>query len=163
MGPVEVLDDGGRARGRRAVAAGIALAVALVVGGALVRSTLPPPPLSVSLAGLDGSALAGDSFVRLHLRLDLQGVRALDDVRLTVAGVTQRGLHPDGLHDDAAVVQVDVTPVCPDAGLDRGLPGRLEVQVRDSAGDTRRVQLDVPTAGRLERLVRYRCAGDPRV
>jgi len=35
--------------------------------------------------------------------------------------------------------------------------GSLAVQVRDSEGQRRLVELPVPTEGQLERLVRYRC------
>jgi hypothetical protein len=139
------------------VAAAAVLFALLVVGGTVLRSTLPPPPLQVALASLDGSALAGDSFVRLQVQLRGQGVQALGDVRLTVAGVTQRGLHAQAFDDDGRVtVQVDVTPAC--AALAGGVrPGSLHVQVRDTSGATRMLQLPVPTRGSLERLLRYRC------
>lgn len=153
----ELLDDGAHGRPRRVVAAGAALLAVLVAAGAALRSTLPPPPLQVALASLDGSALDGDSFVRLQVQLRGQGVRGLGDVQLTVAGVTERGLHPDVFDDDGRMtVQVDVTPACPEvAGGVR--PGSLDLQVRDVDGALRRLQLPVPTRGSLERLLRYRC------
>ena len=148
-------DAPGRARLLGLVAAGLLLAIA--AGAAAVRSSLPPTPLTVQLSSLDGSALVGESFVRLQVQLQSTGAQGLGDARLTVAGATGRGLHRPGFDDQGRLtVQVDVTPDC--ATVAAGVPpGTLDLRVRDEDGGRRLVQLDVPTEGRLERLVRYRC------
>lgn len=139
-----------------------ALLLALVVTGAIVRQS-PPPPLTVTLEKLEGSALSHQSFVRLWIRLGAVGATGVDDVRLQVAGTDSPGQHPRTLDDDGRVtVRIDLVPRCdaPSVGAaSSGLPeGTLAVRVRDLEGAERSVQLPVPTDGALERLVRYRCA-----
>jgi hypothetical protein len=148
-------DAGGRTRAVVVVAGLLTLAV--VLGGALVRAAAPPVPLAVEVAALDGSALAGDSFVRLHLQLRAQGASTLGDARLTVAGTSQRGVHR-GRFDGRGrlTVQVDLTPTCGMVG--QGVDGgSLDLGLRDSTGAERELRVPVPPSPRLERLVRYRC------
>lgn len=152
----DVLVDDAPHRLRRLGLAGGALLLALVAGGAALRSTLPPPPLQVAVAGLTGTALQGESFVRLHLTLEASGARRLDDAVLTVAGTTQRGQHPSRFDGDRATVQVDVTPVCASLRQDPAA-GVLDLRLRDDAGAAREVRLALPADPRLERLLRYRC------
>jgi hypothetical protein len=152
----DVLVDDAPRHLRRAAAVGGGLLVALVAGGAALRSTLPPPPLEVRLAGLSGTALRGESFIRLHLTLEQSGARALDDAVLTVAGSSQRGQHPSAFDGGRTTVQVDVTPRCPGLQPDRAV-GVLDLRLHDASGAARRVQVGVPADGQLERLLRYRC------
>lgn len=153
----ELVDDAtDRARRLAATAAGLLLVVLL--GATALRSTLPPPPVTVDLAGVSGSALDGESFVRLHLSLRSDGVSDLGTAQLTVAGATQRGQH---LSDDGQGhlrLQVDVTPVCADVAAGR-TAGQLDLDLRDELGRTRQVRLAVPADGPLDRLLRYRCRG----
>ena len=124
--------------------------------GTALRATLPPPPLDVRVADLAGSALDGESFVRLHLQLQGSGVDALGDARLTYGGTSGRGLHPasfDG--SDRMTVQVDLTPDCALAGA--SAPASLDLEVRDAEGRDRLLRVGVPDGTPLERLVRYRC------
>ena len=152
----ELLTDDAARRTRQVVGAGAVLLALVVGGGAALRSTLPPPPLGVSLADLTGSALDGESFVRLDLSLRLSGVDALDDGELTVAGTTSSGLRLVRDDDERARVQVDVTPDC--AQVDAGATGgELVLRLEDAAGDPRSLLVDVPADGPLERLLRYRC------
>lgn len=152
----ELLTDDAARRTRQVVGAGAALLVLVVAGGAALRSTLPPPPLGVALSGLTGSALDGESFVRLDLSLRLSGVDALGDSELTVAGTTSRGLRLVRDDRDRARLQVDVTPDC--GQVEAGATGgQLVLRVEDSAGDPRSLVVDVPADGPLDRLLRYRC------
>jgi hypothetical protein len=153
----DVLVDDAPSRLRRVAAVGGALLVALVAGGAALRSTLPPPPLEVRLAGVSGTALRGESFIRLHLTLEQSGARDLDDAVLTLAGTTQRGQHPTAFSDGRTTVQVDITPRCAASQPDLG-GGVLDLQLHDASGDARQVTLGVPADGQLERLLRYRCS-----
>lgn len=151
----EVLDGTGlRPRAVAAVAAGLVLAIA--VGAGVVRSAQPPPPLSVALDQLNGSALSGDSYVRLHVRLHAEGADSLGLARLTLGGATTTGVHPAAFEDGRMTVQVELAPACPTVrgGVGTGL---LELEVRDADGQDRTVRLDVPTDDRLDRLVRYPC------
>ena len=151
-----LVDDAPR-RLRRLGAVGGGLLLALVAGGAALRSTLPPPPLEVRVAGLSGTALRGESFIRLHVTLEQSGARDLEDAVLTVAGTTQRGQHPLAFDDGRLTVQVDVTPTC--TALADDLPaGVLDLRLHDASGDAREVRLDLPSDGQLERLLRYRCS-----
>ncbi len=147
--------------GRRALALVGALLLVLVATGVVVRKT-PPPPLTLTVEQLEGSALSHQSFVRLWIRLAAVGASRVDGVRLNVAGVEQPGQHPRTLDDGRVTVQIDLTPRCDElsVGTPSGsLPeGTLDVVVRDVDGQERLVQLPVPTEGPLERLVRYRCA-----
>ncbi len=150
-----LVDDAPR-RLRRLGAVGSGLLLALVAGGAALRSTLPPPPLELRLAGVSGTALSGESFVRLHVTLEESGARDLEEAVLTVAGTTQRGQHPSAFADGRMTVQVDVVPPC--GSLSQQVqPGVLELRLHDTAGDVRRVSVDVPADAQLERLLRYRC------
>jgi hypothetical protein len=152
----ELVDDAAE-RGRRLWLLAGSLLAGVLVGGAVLRSTLPPPPLAVSLADLSGSALDGDSFVRINLSLHAQGVRDLGDAHLTVAGASQRGQHPTRFDGDGRLtLQVDVTPACADIAQDIDA-GVLELSLHDAQGRPRQVQLAVPAEGQLERLLRYRC------
>lgn len=158
---VEVL-DADPVSGRQALAVVVVLVLALVGGAALLRRS-PPEPVTVSLERLNGSALSDESFVRLYLRLSAEGAGEIDAVRLRIAGADQLGQHPRRFDEDGRVtVLIDLTPRCPGPGqvLPAGpfLPGTLDLQLRDAAGDRRLVQLDVPSEGPLERLIRYRCA-----
>ncbi len=154
----DVLVDDAPRRLRRLGAVAAGLLVALVAAGAALRSTLPPPPLEVRLAGLSGTALQGESFVRLHVTVEESGAGDLEDALLTVAGTTQRGQHPTAFDGGRLTVQVDVTPLC--ASLQEGVAGGvLELRLHDASGDERQVQVDIPPDPRLERLLRYRCAG----
>lgn len=148
--------------GRQALTVVVVLVLALVGGAALLRRS-PPEPVTVSLEQLDGSALRDESFVRLYLRLSAEGARGIDAVRLRIAGADQLGQHPRRFDEDGRVtVLIDLTPRCPGPGqvLPSGplLPGTLDVQLRDAAGEPWLVQLDVPSGEALDRLVRYRCA-----
>ena len=151
-----LVDDAPR-RLRWLGAVGGALLLAVVAGGAALRSTLPPPALDVRLAGLSGTALRGESFIRLHVTIEESGARDLQDAVLTVAGTTQRGQHPTAFDDGRLTVQVDLTPRC--ASLQQDLaPGALDLRLRDASGDAREVRLDIPADAQLQRLLRYRCA-----
>ncbi len=153
----DVLVDDAPRRLRRLGAVGGGLLLAVVAGGAALRSTLPPPPLEIRLAGMSGTALRGESFIRLHVTLEESGARNLEDAVLTVAGTTQRGQHPTAFEDGRMTVQVDITPVC--ASLQQDLtPGVLELRLQDASGDARQVQVDIPADAQLERLLRYRCS-----
>ena len=153
----DVLVDDAAERGRRLWLLAGGLLACLLVGGAVLRSTLPPPPLAVSLAGLSGSALEGDSFVRINLSLRAEGVRDLGDARLTVAGASQRGQHPTRFDGDGRLtLQVDVTPACEAVAQEIGA-GVLELSLHDAQGRARQVELAVPAEGQFERLLRYRC------
>jgi hypothetical protein len=153
----DVLVDDAPRRLRRLGMVGGALLVAVVAGGAALRSTLPPPPLEVRVTGVSGTALRGESFVRLHVTLEESGAQQLEDAVLTVAGTTQRGQHGAAFDDGRLTVQVDLTPAC--ASLQQDLaPGVLDLRLLDASGDARRVQLEVPAGDQLERLLRYRCA-----
>ena len=153
----ELLDDADeRIPPDDALGAGPLLLVVLA-GGAALRSALPPAPPSVGLAGLSGSALDGESFVRLNLSLRAEGVRQLGDAHLTVAGATARGQHPPAFDRRGRMtLQVDVTPACADVAAG-ATSGRLDLALRDEQGRSRQVRLDVPADGPLERLLRYRC------
>lgn len=152
----ELADDGGD-RVRRLAAVAAALLLALLAGGAALRSTLPPAPLSVGLAGLSGSALEGESFVRLNLSLQARGVRDLGEARLTVAGASSRGQRLSAVDAEGrTTLQVDVTPACAQVAAGH-TSGELELSLRDEQGQPRRVRLSVPADGPLERLLRYRC------
>lgn len=152
----DVLVDDAARRSRRLAAIGGALLLAVVAGAAALRSTLPPPPLELRLAGVTGTALQGEGFVRLNLTLEQSGVRELQEAVLTVAGTSERGLRPTTVGDDSMTVQIDVSPPC--ASLRPGLPpGVLDLRLRDAAGDLRQVSVDVPADAELERLLRYRC------
>lgn len=153
----DLLVDDAPDRTRRVVVVGVVLLLAVAAGATAVRSTLPPEPLDVAVASVSGTALQGDSFVRVHLHLRARGAQGLGEAAFTVAGTTQRGQHPPAFDDQGRMVlQVDVTPACSAVGADVGA-GLLDLQVRDETGDTRHLQLDVPSSGQLERLVRYRC------
>lgn len=152
-----MLVDDAPGRLRRVAAVGGALLLALVAGAAALRSTLPPPPLEVRLAGVSGTALRGESFIRLHLTLEQSGARDLEDAVLTVAGTTQRGQHPTAFDDGRMTVQVDLTPACTALRPDLAA-GVLDLRLHDASGDARRVQVGVPADGQLERLLRYRCS-----
>ena len=150
-----LVDDAPRRVRRLGVVAG-ALLLSVVAGGAALRSTLPPPPLEVRLAGVTGTALQGESFIRLHVTVEQSGARDVQDAVLTVAGTTQRGTHPTDFDGGRMTVQVDLAPVC--ASLEQELPaGVLDLSVRDATGADRRAAVDVPAGPRLERLLRYRC------
>ncbi len=152
----ELLTDDAARRTRQVVGAAVALLALVVGGGAALRSTLPPPPLAVALSDLTGSALDGESFVRLDLSLRLSGVDALADGELTVAGTTASGLRLVRDGDDRARVRVDLTPDC--AQVDAGATGgELTLRLQDADGDPRSLLVDVPADGPLERLLRYRC------
>ncbi len=152
----ELVDDAPE-RARRLGAVAVGLLVLVLVGGAVLRSTLPPPPLAVVLAELSGSTLEGDTFVRLNLSLEAQGARDVGDAVLTIAGSTSRGQHPTRFDGDGQMtVQVDVTPTCAQIA-DRVDPGTLELSLHDEQGRPQQVRLEVPSEGSLERLLRYPC------
>jgi len=158
----ELLVDDAPDRTRRVVAAGVALLVVVALGGAALRSTLPPEPLDVDLAALSGTALHGESFVRLHLQLRASGADGLDGAAFTVAGTTQSGQYPPSFDGDGRMtVQVDVTPAC-DAVAGGVGTGQLDLEVVDDTGETRALRLDVPSGGQVERLLRYRCGTSGR-
>ena len=145
---------------RALVAAAVAL---LLLGAATVRRDGPPVPLQVRLASLDGSALRGESFVRLQVGLNIEGARQLDGARMLLAGTNALGLSPDGLSPDGltdgeATVQVDLVPPCPQS-LQAYVDAVLAVTLVDDAGESREVRLALPDDGPFERLVRFRCAG----
>lgn len=153
---VDVLDADPR-RGSPVLILAAFLLLAVVTGGAVLYDR-PPAPLRLRVEQLDGSALRDESFVRLHVQLEAEGASGLGEVRLRLAGADSLGQHPARFDDRGrATVQVDITPRCAQVA-DGLLPtGSLAVQVRDSAGRPRLVELPVPTGGQLERLVRYRC------
>ena len=154
---VEVLRDDAPAAGRRLAVVGAGLLVALVGGGAWLRSTLPPPPLAVSLASVSGTALEGDGFVRVVLELEAQGARDVADTELTVAGTAEPGRHL-GDFDGAGrlKVQVDVTPDCAVVAAGAA-PAELALDVRAETGERQHVVLVVPPGGPLDRLMRHPC------
>ena len=153
---VDVLDADPR-RGSPVLILAAFLLLAVVTGGAVLYDR-PPAPLRLRVEQLDGSALRDESFVRLHVQLEAEGASGLGEVRLRLAGADSLGQHPPRFDDRGrATVQVDITPRCAQVA-DGLLPtGSLAVQVQDSAGRPRLVELPVPTGGQLERLVRYRC------
>ena len=153
MQDVLAVEPSGRVSRARAVALGLLLGA--VVAGAVLRDE-EPAPLQVSLVSLDGSALRGDSFVRLQLGLRADGARALDQVRLVLADASAPGLSPHGLDQGRATVQVDLVPTCPQA-MQAVPDASLEVRVVDTEDRSRTVRLPLPDDGPLERLVRYRC------
>lgn len=153
----DVLVDDAPHRLRRLGAVTGALLLVLVAGAAALRSTLPPPPLELRLAGVSGTALRGESFVRLHVTLEESGAQDLEEAVLTVAGTSQRGQHPTTFADGRMTVQVDLSPAC--ASLrDDVPPGVLDLRLHDASGDLRQVSVDIPADAQLERLLRYRCA-----
>jgi len=152
----DVLVDDAPGRLRRLGAVVVGVLVALVAGGAALRSTLPPPPPDVRLTGLSGSALRGDSFLRLHLTLEASGARELEDAVLSVAGTTQRGRHPTAFDGGRVTVQVDLVPDCASVQGDLAA-GVLDLRLHDTSGNARQVQVEVPADAQLERLLRYRC------
>ena len=149
-----LVDDAPRRLRRLGVVAG-GLLVAVLGGAAALRSTLPPPPLEVELAGLSGTALRGESFVRLHLTLEASGARDLEEAVLSVAGTSRRGQHPTAFVDGRLTVQLDLVPTCTAPQDVAG--GRLDLRLHDASGDARDVQLALPADAQLERLLRYRC------
>lgn len=152
-----LVDDAPRRTLRLGVVVG-GLLLTLVAGAAALRSTLPPSALDVRLAGLSGTALRGESFVRLHVGLEQSGVRRLEDAVLTVAGSTQRGSYPAAFDDDGRLtVQVDLAPACASVQDDIAA-GVLELSVVDESGDGRQVAVRIPADDRLVRLLRYRCS-----
>ena len=164
VGPVQdvlVAEPGtGPARQALAAAAG---ALLLLIGAATVLRDGPPVPLEVRLASLDGSALRGESFVRLQLGVSVEGATQLDEARMVLAGTSALGLSPDGLSPDGlsdgeATVQVDLVPPCPQS-LQAYVDAVLAVTLVDDAGESREVRLALPDDGPFERLVRFRCAG----
>lgn len=159
----ELLVDDAQDRTRRPLAVGVGLLLAVAAGGAALRSTMPPEPLDIALTSLSGTSLQHESFVRLNLKLHGSGAEALDAAALTVAGTTQSGQYPRRFDRHGRLtVQVDVTPAC--AAVARGVgSGQLELEARDRAGEVHVLRLHVPSAGRLERLVRYRCEQEPHV
>ena len=152
----DVLVDDAPGRTRRLAVVGGALLLALVAGAALLRSTLPPPPVELRLAEVTGTALQGDSFVRLDLRLEQSGVRDLEEAVLTVAGTVERGQRPTTFSDGRMTVQIDVSPPCA-ALLPSAAPAVLDLRLHDEAGDLRQVAVDVPVDEEFQRLLRYRC------
>ena len=152
----DVLVDDAPSRTRRLAVVGGALLLALVAGGALLRSTLPPPPVELRLAEVTGTALQGDSFVRLNLRLEQSGVRDLQEAVLTVAGTVERGSRPSTVSDGRMTVQIDVSPPCASLLQSAG-PAVLDLRLHDEAGDLRQVAVDVPVDEEFQRLLRYRC------
>lgn len=153
----DVLVDDAADRARRLAATGVGLLLVVLVGATILRSTLPPPPVVVDLAGVSGSALDGESFVRLHLLLRSDGVSDLGTAQLTVAGGTHGGQHLTAVDEDGVLrLQVDVTPVCTDVAAGR-TAGRLDLELLDERGRSHEVRLAVPAEGPLDRLLRYRC------
>jgi len=153
---VDVLDADPRS-GSQAVVVAAALLLTVVAAGTALRDR-SPAPLLIRLEQLDGSALRDESFVRLHVQLEAEGASGLGEVRLRLAGADSLGQHPAGFDDRGRVlVQVDLTPRCGLVAEDLLPTGSLAVQVRDSEGHRRLIELPVPTEGQLERLVRYRC------
>ena len=149
-----LVDDAPRQLRRlRVVASG--LLVAVLGGAAALRSTLPPPPLEVEVAGFSGTALAGESFVRLHVTLEASGARDLEEAVLSVGGTRQRGQHPTVFIDGRLTVQVDLIPSC--SSLQDVAGGLLDLRLHDASGDARDVRLVLPADAQLERLLRYRC------
>lgn len=140
---------------RRALVAGVALL--LLLSTALLLRDGPAVPVDVRLSSLDGSALRGESFLRLQLGMQVDGARELGEVRVVLAGTSALGLSPDGLSDGEATVQVDLVPPCPQS-LAAYVDAELAVTVVDDAGRSRAVRLALPDDGPFERLVRYRCA-----
>jgi len=133
---------------------GLAVALLLVVATAVL--TTPPAPLRVQLAQVDGSALRGDSFLRLQLQLRGSGVTRLDEVNLRLAGRNSPGLSPRGFdRGGRAVVQVDVVPDCTTFPDLRG--SSLQVTVLDQQGRPHTTVLPLPVDGVVQRLVTYRC------
>ena len=150
-----LVDDAGR-RWRSSAAVGGAVLLALVVGAAALRGTLPPPPLELRLEGVTGTALQGESFVRLNVALEQSGVRDLEEAVLTVAGSRERGLRPTTVGDGRMTVQIDVSPPCASLVPDLA-PGVLALRLHDDAGELRQVTVAIPADEQLERLLRYRC------
>lgn len=153
--PDVLVAEPGSRPSRRALLGGAV--VLLVLSGTVLLRDGPPGPLVVRLASLDGSALRGESFVRLQLGVSVDGGSELAEVRLLLAGASALGLSPDGLVDGEATVQVDLVPPCPQA-VQEYVDAELEVVVLDEAGRSRTVRLALPDDGPLERLVRFRCA-----
>jgi hypothetical protein len=155
----EVLHDDAPERGRRLAVVGVGLLLLVVVGAGWLRSTLPPPPLEVSVASVSGSSLEGDGFVRVLLSLESQGARDLAQAELTVAGARELGRHPAEFDGRGRMtVQVDVTPSC--AAVAAGIaPGQLVLAVRDESGQRQQLVLVLPPEGPLERLMHHPCPG----
>ena len=164
MQDVLVAEPGTGPSRRVLVAAAVTLLAPLLLLGAvaLLRDG-PPVPLEVRLSSLDGSALRGESFVRLQLGVSVEGARQLDEVRMVLGGTSAlgslpAGRSPDGLTDGEATVQVDLVPPCPQS-LQAYVDAVLAVTLVDDAGRSREVRLALPDDGPFERLVRFRCAG----
>ena len=149
-----LVDDGSRRLRRLGPLLG-GLLVALVGGAAALRSTLPPPPLAVGVAGVSGTALQGDTFLRLHITREAAGARDLDEAVLSIGGTREPGRHPTAFDDGEMTVQVDLVPSC--ASLQPLADGLLDLHLHDASGDAREVQLVLPADEQLERLLRYRC------
>lgn len=138
-------------RGRWGAAVALVLALTTITA---VWAT-GPQPLRVRLARVDGSALRGDSFLRLQLRLQGSGVERLDEVSLRLAGSTSPGSSLRGFDGRGrADVQVDVVPDCPSPDL---AGSSVRVTVTDRQGRPRTTELPLPVDGVVERLVAYRC------
>ena len=142
----------------RRVLVAAAVVLLLLLGAVTLLRDGPPVPLEVRLVSLDGSALRGESFVRLQLGVSVEGARQLGEVRMVLGGTSALGLSPDGLSGGEATVQVDLVPRCPQS-LQAYVDAVLAVTLVDDAGESREVRLALPDDGPFERLVRFRCAG----
>lgn len=158
-GGSELLVDDAADRTRRVGLAGVVLLVAVTAAGAALRSTLPPEPLDVQLVSWSATALRDERFVRVQLRLQASGAQSLGRATFRVAGSTDTARHLRAFDGDGRMtVQVDVVPVC--AAVEAGVgTGQLDLELRDDAGDTQSLVMDMPFTLRLERLLRSRCSG----
>jgi hypothetical protein len=144
------------------LAGGVALVV-LVAGLVGLRPADDGQPVHVRLVEHKGSALHGQSFLRLYFSLTATGGDAeLQEVSMSLGSVRQDGVAPRLVDEGGeALVLVDVVPSCPDAV--QGLPvGTLDVLFR-AGGSDQSVSLPLPLDGSLPRLVQRRCAAGDRV
>jgi len=158
----EVLDSVAPPRPARSGLAGWlagGTAVALVVAGTVALRPPGATGVALRLVGHSGSALDGQTFVRVYFSVAASGGDAeVSAVQVVLGDRRQDVVAPGRIGDGrVALVLVDLVPQCPDAV--RALPtGTLDVTYR-AGGDERVARLPLPAEGSLPRLVARRCAG----
>lgn len=159
----EVLDSTAPARPARAGLAGWAAggtALALVLAGTVaLRPPGPAEGVALRLVEHSGSALDGQTFVRLYFSVAASGGDAeVSAVQVVLGDRRQDVVGPARIGDGGeALVLVDLVPQCPDAV--RALAaGTLDVTYRADGGE-RVARLPLPVEGSLPRLMARRCAG----
>ena len=157
----EVLDSTAPARPARSGVAGWAAggtALALVLAGTVALRPPGPEGVALRLVEHSGSALDGQTFVRVYFSVAASGGDAeVSAVQMVLGDRRQDVVAPARIGDGGeALVLVDVVPHCPDAL--RALPaGTLDVTF-SAEGDEQVAHLPLPVEGSLPRLMARRCA-----